>query len=71
MTELGKFLSKKSINKSEISRRTNISTSRLSQLTLNDSARLRVEEVYLIALAIDVDPCSMLKAICGHLKLKK
>lgn len=71
MTVLGLYLLKKSINKAEVSRRTGISTSRLSELTLNKSARLRAEELYLIALAIDVDPCVLTKEVCGHLKLGK
>lgn len=71
MTKLGKYLAKKSINKSEVSRRTGISKARVSELTLNTSAKLRAEELYLIALAIDVDPCEVLKEVCGHLKLEK
>ncbi|MBL7884648.1 MAG: helix-turn-helix transcriptional regulator [Bacteroidia bacterium] len=71
MTKLGLFLTKKSINKAEVSRRTGISTSRISELTLNSSTKLRADELYLIALAIDVDPCEVLKVVCGHLKLEK
>ena len=50
---------------------TGISTSRLSELTLNQTAKLRAEELYLIALAIDTDPCILMKEACGHLKLGK
>lgn len=71
MTRLGNYLAKKSINKSEVSRRTGISKARLNELTLNSSTKLRVEEMYLIALAIDVEPCEVLKEVCGHLKLEK
>ena len=70
MTKLGMYLAKKSVNKAEISRRTGISTSRLNELTLNSSTKLRADELYLIALAIDVDPAEALKEICGNLKLK-
>lgn len=70
MTKLGVFLSKKSINKAEVSRRTGISTSRISELTLNKSTKLRAEELYLIALAIDYDPNEVLKEVCGHLTIK-
>ena len=69
MTNLGLYLAKKSVNKAEVSRRTDISTSRLSELTLNQSAKLRADELYLIALAIDVNPCEVLKEVCGHLEL--
>jgi DNA-binding Xre family transcriptional regulator len=71
MTKLGLFLAKKSINKAEVSRRTGISTSRLSELTLKTSTKLRADELYLIALAIDVEPCEVLREVCGHLKLGK
>jgi putative transcriptional regulator len=70
MTRLGTFLSKKSINKAEVSRRTGISTSRLSELTLNSSTKLRADELYLIAIAIDINPCDILEAVCGHLTLQ-
>lgn len=70
MTELGKFLDKKSVNKAEISRRTGISTSRLSELSLRESTRLTAEELYLIALAIDTKPAAILEEVCKHLKLE-
>ena len=70
MTELGSYLAKKTVNKAEVSRRTGISTSRLSELTLNSSAKLRADELFMIALAIDVEPCEVLNEVCGHLKLE-
>lgn len=71
MTVLGLYLIKKSINKAEISRKTGISASRLSELTLNSNAHLRARELALIAMAIDVDPCELLKSIYSDLKLKE
>jgi lambda repressor-like predicted transcriptional regulator len=70
MTELGKFLNKKSVNKAEISRRTDISTSRLSDLCLKEYARLTAEELYLIALAIDANPSEVFDEIFKNVKLK-
>ncbi|NOQ76141.1 MAG: helix-turn-helix domain-containing protein [Crocinitomix sp.] len=70
MTSLGLYLTKKSINKAEVARRTGISKSRLSQLSSNETTKLRADELYLIALAIDVDPCEVLKEVCEDLKLK-
>ncbi|WP_437371249.1 helix-turn-helix domain-containing protein [Maribacter litoralis] len=70
MTELGKFLSKKSVNKAEISRRTDITTSRLSDLCLKKYARLTAEELYLIALAIDINPSEVFEEIFKDVKLK-
>lgn len=70
MTRLGHYLGKKSVNKAEISRRTGISKSRLSQLTSNENTRLQADELYLIALAMNVDPCEVQREVCGHLKLE-
>lgn len=70
MTEIGKLLDKKSVNKAEISRRTGISTSRLSELSLKKSTRLTAEELYLIALAIDAKPSIVLEEVCKNLKLE-
>jgi putative transcriptional regulator len=69
MTELGVYLAKKSASKAEIAKKTGISKSRISELTLNPSTQLRVRELYLIALAIDADPGEVLKEICKDLKL--
>lgn len=69
MTELGLFLSRKSVNRSDVARKTGISKTRLSELTNNTSTKLRVDELYLIALAIDVDPCELLNKVCSELKL--
>ena len=69
MTRIGKYLSKKSVNKADISRKTGISTSRLSLLSTKETSKLRADELYLIALAIDVDPCEMLNELYGDLKI--
>lgn len=69
MTELGLYLSRKSVNRSDVARKTGISKTRLSELANNTSTKLRVDELYLIALAIDVDPCEVLNHVCSGLKL--
>lgn len=71
MTNLGLYLAKKSINKAEVARKTGLSKSRLSQLSSNETTKLRVDELFLIALAIDVDPCELLNEVCKGLKLPK
>ena len=67
---IGLYLTKKSVNRAMVSRRTEISQARLSQLSSNETTKLRAEELYLIALAIDIDPGEMLKAIFKELKLE-
>lgn len=69
MTELGLFLARKSVNRSDVSRKTGISKTRLSELSNNQNTKLRVDELYLIALAIDVEPAEVLNEICKELKL--
>ncbi|TPN87929.1 helix-turn-helix domain-containing protein [Aquimarina algicola] len=71
MTKLGEFLNKKSINKASVSRKTGISKNRLSELSNNTSTKLRADELYSIALAIDVSPCELLEYVCGEITLKK
>lgn len=71
MTKLGLYLAQKSVNKSEVARKTGLSKARISELSLNPSTRLQAEELYLIALAIDVNPCELLDALYNGLKLKK
>lgn len=70
MTELGEYFVKKSINKASVARKTGISKSRLSQLSINPTARLTADELKLISLAIEVSPLEILEVTSGHLKLK-
>jgi DNA-binding Xre family transcriptional regulator len=63
MTDLGLFLSKRSVNKAEVSRRTGISKPRLTQLSNNAGTKLTAEELYKIALSIGVSPCELLTSI--------
>lgn len=69
MTKLGEYLDNRSINKSSVSRKTGISNNRLSELTNNSKTLLRADELYLIALAVEANPCEMLEFVCGHLSL--
>ena len=70
MTELGLFLSKRSVNRSDVARKTGISKTRLSELANNPSTKLRVDELYLIALAIGVEPCEVLKEVCRGIRIE-
>lgn len=70
MTKLGEYLSHKSVNKSEVARKTGLSRARMNELTLSERSHLRAEELYLIALAIGVSPCELLEVLCSGVKLK-
>lgn len=69
MTKIGDYLIKKSASKAEIARKTGISKSRLSELSNNENTNLKASELYLIALALDVDPVEVLEVTCVDLKL--
>jgi len=71
MTELGLYLTKKSVNKAEIARRTGISKARLTQLSNNITTKLTAEELWKIALAIDITPSTLLNEVCGNITLPK
>lgn len=71
MTKFGQFLSDKSINKAEVSRKTGITKSRLSLLCTKENTNLKAEELYLISLAIDASPIEILNRMFNHLNLKK
>lgn len=70
MTVLGEYLARRSVNKSMVARRTGLSKARVGELTLKSTSKLRADELFLIAKAINVDPCQMLIALCGHLTLR-
>ncbi len=69
LTKLGLYLAKKSVNKADVARKTGLSAFRLSQLSINPKSQLRVEELYLIALAIGADAAELLFAVCDGVTL--
>jgi DNA-binding Xre family transcriptional regulator len=69
MTELGLFLTKRSVNKAEIARRTGISKARITQLSNNTKTKLTAEELFKIALSISIKPCDLLMEVCGSVTL--
>jgi putative transcriptional regulator len=69
LTKLGLYLAKKSVNKADVARKTGLSAFRLSQLSINPKSQLRVEELFIIALAIEADPAELLFAVCDGVTL--
>ena len=70
MTRLGEYLQKRSTNRAEVSRKTGIRTTRLHELSNNESANVKADELYLIALAVEANPADLFEVVCGHLELK-
>ncbi|PZR07477.1 MAG: DNA-binding protein [Flavobacterium psychrophilum] len=70
LTKLGEYFERKSVNKASVGRKTGLSKNRLTSVTTSETARLMVEELYLIALAIEVDPGELLEYVCEGLELK-
>jgi len=71
LTRLGEYFEKKSVNKASVARKTGLGKNRLTAITTSDTARLTAEELYLIALAMEVNPGELLEYVCGHLTLEK
>ncbi len=69
MTRLGEYLAKRMVNRAGVSRKTGISKTRMNELANNKSTLLRADELYMIALAIEVNPCELLEFVCGHINL--
>jgi hypothetical protein len=69
LTRLGLFLHKNFAVKSQISRKTNISETRLSLLSNDAKTRIYAEEFYLIASAMDADIDIMASEIFQDFKL--
>lgn len=69
MTKLGLFLSQRAVNRAAVSRKTGLRTNRLNELSNNLEAKLRADELYLIARAIEVNPCELLEFVCGGVEL--
>lgn len=71
LTKLGEYFEKKSISKASITRKTGIGKNRLSRLSLDPTTKLLADEVYLIALALEINPAELLEYVCGHLRARR
>lgn len=69
MTKLGLYLTKRSVNKSDLARKIGVTKQRIDKLSNNDKSKLLLSEAYLIALALQVDVTDFVKEMCGDLKL--
>lgn len=69
LTPLGRYFKDKAINKAEVARKTGLSDSRLSNLSIDPTSHLRADELYKIALALRANPGELLEFVCGHITL--
>ena len=69
LTKFGIFLAQRSVNRAMVSSKTGISKTRMSRLANQTNSHLRADELYLVALAIDVKPSDLLDYLTKDLKL--
>ncbi|MFD2034003.1 helix-turn-helix domain-containing protein [Belliella marina] len=70
-TKLGSIFDERSVNQSDVSKRTKIGKNRLTDLCTKELVRIKADELYLISLAIKMDPCHLLEELCSDNKLVK
>lgn len=70
LTKLGLYLSKKPLSQAKLSRRTGISKDRISKLHVDIKSKPSIEEIYLIALALEVKYNEIVEFLCEGLKLR-
>ncbi|WP_158544402.1 helix-turn-helix domain-containing protein [Pedobacter miscanthi] len=70
LTKLGLYLSKKPLSQAKLSRRTGISKDRISKLHIDIKSKPSIEEIYLIALALEVKYNEIVEFLCEGLKLR-
>ena len=70
LTKLGLYLSRKPLSQAKLARRTGISKDRISKLHIDIKSRPTVEEIYLIALALEVNYSEIIEFICEGLTLR-
>ena len=70
LTRLGLYLSRKPLSQAKLARRTGISKDRIRKLHIDIKSRSTVEEIYLIALALEVNYSEIIEFICEGLTLR-
>lgn len=70
LTKFGLYLSKKPLSQAKLSRRTGISKDRISKLHVDIKSKPSIEEIYLIALALDVKYNEIVDFLCDGLRLR-
>jgi DNA-binding Xre family transcriptional regulator len=70
-TKLGDIFADKSVNQASIARRTGIRHQKLNILATQSTERILADEIYLIALAIGMDPGDLLDLMCPTAEVKK
>jgi len=71
VTRLGLYLTKKAINKVYSFKNNRHKHLSIKSMSINPKTHLRIQELYLIALAIEVNPSELLDFVCNSVKLPK
>lgn len=69
LTKFGLFIEEKSRNQKAIQKKTGISENRLSILSNKLDSRVLARELYLVALAMEIDPQEIWDYLFGHLEI--
>lgn len=70
LTPLGYYLAKKPISKSKLGRMTGITKDRVGNLCNNVKSKPKIEEVYLIGLAVDGTYEKLIEFLCDGVELR-
>ena len=70
-TSFGRYLDNKAINQAALSRVTGIRPNRISEFASKDCLKMRADEIYIVAKAINEDPCRLLEYICKDVRSRK
>ena len=70
MTKFGHFLNEKSLSRTLIAQKSGLTKQRISELAIKESSKMRADELYMIALAISMEPGDLLEALYSELRNK-
>ncbi|WP_367914936.1 helix-turn-helix domain-containing protein [Leadbetterella sp. DM7] len=67
-TSFGKYLDHKSVNQAALARATGIRPNRISEFASKDCLKMRADEIYLLAKAMNEAPCHLLEYLYRDIK---
>ncbi len=64
-TKFGEFLEKRAINKAKLAENTGLTRQRLSELSIRENSKIRLDEACAIARALGIDMNEMCRELAG------